>query len=88
MELNSSWEMRMYIGWISEYLEVCREFNLSEEQMMKLVERYRAPVSEDDYMMLIYAHDDIDSLFQRDAKSVFDLDIDLDAHYKKYWEDK
>lgn len=49
--------LNIYTTWIKIYIEEAKKINLSDDQIQKLLEIYRAPVSENDFMFLAYCHD-------------------------------
>lgn len=66
--------LRIYANWINLYINYARKNGLSEEQIQKLLEIYRAPSSIDDYMFITYAHDSIEGNFEEDIKYLETID--------------
>ena len=64
--------LEIYIGWIDLYIQKARKLNLLEEQIQTLVDIYRPPISEEDYMFMTYAHDGINDRLKEDIEMLLD----------------
>ena len=59
MELDRVLEI--YINWIKMFIAEAKRKKLSNDSIQEALEVYRPPISEDDYMFIVYCHDSPES---------------------------
>lgn len=69
-ETSTQFALRIYSGWIEEYIDAARERGLSDKDIEKMLWNNRPPVSSEDPMFIRYSHDSIDGRIEHDIEFV------------------